>query len=136
MAHMLIVHNDDNLRATLQSVLEAIGYSVVALEHAAAGLAHLRTCGDCLAVLMGDQLAVEHGRTLLETVLRHPTLPHHGRYLLLTPTPERLAPAARTELDALGIQVVVMPFELDDLLVAVERAMGIPTSTPLRSASR
>ena len=120
-ALVLVVDDDDSTREMLTMALLDEGYRVEAAFDGDAALARIDARRPDL-VLMDVRMPGLSGEELLQLLReRHPGLP-----VVLTSADPRLVHDA-TARGAAG--VLVKPFDLDDLLVVVERALAGPDLT-------
>jgi FixJ family two-component response regulator len=113
---VLVVDDEEVVRATLEAVLEAEGYTVVAVKNAEQALEVLET-RQCLMVITDVMMPGIDGMELLRRIrVRRPTLP----VLVITgfPTVERAVEAVR----AGAMSFITKPFDITEVLDSVERA--------------
>lgn len=121
MAQVLLVASDSDIRETITCVLEEGGHAVTSTSEVALARSLLYVSHHPLVVLLCPGVDASHALSLLaETAAAvNPRLARH-RYLLLSTLPCQLA-AARDRLAAWRVPVIAMPFDIDDLLAAVEQ---------------
>lgn len=119
---VLIVEDDPDIRESMRVFLEDEGYAVFEAPDGVAGLAVLRASQQGLIVLVDYRMPRMDGIQMLREVVKHAQLAHTHVYLLVTANYDQLPAAGGEVLSALAIQSVRKPFDLDDLLAAVEQA--------------
>ena len=123
LPRILIVDDDDEIRATLRFLLEDAGYQTLEAEHADAALAVLRDSEDSLVALVDYLLPRNTGLDLLRQALSDSTVAHRHAFVLLTASSRY--DDINHELAALAggrIPAVRKPFDIDTLLGAVRQA--------------
>lgn len=123
--HVLVVDDDDEIRASLRFALEDAGYVVLEEADGGPALDQLRASGRGLVVLLDLELPHVSGLDVLATVAASPTLVARHAFLLLTAKAETLDAATVRLLEFLGVPVVAKPFDLDRLLARVAQATAI-----------
>jgi signal transduction histidine kinase len=120
---VLVVEDDEAVRKFATGVLRSLGYAVVAAEHGAAALDHLRSPqGAAVRLVLSDVvMPVLDGWQLAETVFRE--LPFVAVLLCSGHTDDRV-PGSRPR--DLGISVLPKPYTLEVLAGAVRRALDDP----------
>jgi CheY-like chemotaxis protein len=120
---ILIVDDDADVRELTRGVLELSGYGDI-LE-ARDGLEALRLLRDMLApmvVLCDLQMPRQNGMQVIEALTSDPLGSPQHACVMVTANETLLSCAQRNLLRQHNIPVVRKPFELDELLDAVERA--------------
>lgn len=121
MATVLVVDDDAPTREVLRLMLEDAGYQVCEATNVSTALDQLRAATTPLVVLLDLLLGASSGDALLEAARRDPALgPRHAYILTTASTPSMVTPQTAL-LQALAVEVVYKPFEIDDLLAAVSR---------------
>jgi CheY-like chemotaxis protein len=117
---ILVVDDDRDLRELLAAVLNSAGYEVLTAENGAAALSVLRTVLPDL-IILDLMMPVMNGWQFREA---QSALPDYAPIPVVCLSGHH---AARHQATALGISVcVVKPFEIDDLLAAVNRFFPEP----------
>ncbi|HEU5441664.1 MAG TPA: response regulator [Ktedonobacterales bacterium] len=117
MQAVMIVERDEDLRETLEMVLEEAGYPTLSTCDLALAEAALRVTKHPLVVL------VEHGgpSSLATPLLDHTrALPPHA-YVVLSTRPQAAMPVWNSYTHR-GVPVVRAPFTLDELLTQIDMA--------------
>lgn len=117
MQAVMIVERDQDLRETLEMILEEAGYPALSTCDPALAEAALRVASHPLVVLVG------HGgiSSPAADLLRHTSaLPPHA-YVVLSTEP-CTAPPVRNIYTHRGVPIVRAPFAVDELLAEVEMA--------------
>jgi CheY-like chemotaxis protein len=120
---VLIVDDDELLRPTLRMLLEEEGYQVFEAPDGKPALERLRESADSMVVVLDYNMPGMDGRQLLEAIAQHDDLVRRHALILATATYTRTFPLAFVRLlQQLNVQVVAKPFDLDELLAAVQQA--------------
>lgn len=122
MTHVLMVDDDDELRSVMRMVLEDAGHTMLEATDGAQAEGLLRAAGQPLVVLL--DLALPHTRdgAILRAIQAEPELARHCYVAVTALTIPRLTPELRHLLAAVCFEVVAKPFDVDDVLEAVQRA--------------
>ncbi len=118
---VLVVDDDDSIRATLQLIVEEGGYEALAASSGVEALAALRAAEERLVVLLDVMMPRMDGLDVLRMVDEEPELQRHV-YLLVTAGGKTLPLADAQRVRRLGVRVIYKPFDLDGLLEAVDEA--------------
>lgn len=121
MAHVLIVDDDGDIRATLRLLLEDAGYAVSSADGGAAALTALRMSVTPTVVLLALVMPHVSGLDVLNDIAGHPTPVQHV-FVLMTANDRALLTAATPVMTALGVTLVRKPFNVDDILAAIDHA--------------
>lgn len=133
MMRVLIVDDDQSIRETLRVVLEDAGYDVVEAADGMAALDVLRASKDSLVVLLDLMMPKLDGAAVLGAVAADRKLVKRHGYVMMTASHLTLNLAFANLLTNLMVPVLHKPFELDDVLAAVERvADRLETRVPAR----
>lgn len=120
---VLVVDDDDGLRHLLCTVLQDAGYVVRTAHDGWQALALLRAAPDIRVALVDYRMPGLDGQQMLETIWDDPVLGVRRAFVMLSA--EAAFPTAFTDkLARAGIPIVSKPFDLDDLLGAVEYAVS------------
>jgi two-component system response regulator VicR len=127
--HILVVNDTQDVLDAIQMVLEDAGYRVTARTEPTTSAADIEAINPDL--LMIDMLFAGKniGWELIQAIRLHEATAH---------LPVIVCTAARhevTESESVllgkGITVVYKPFDIDDLVAAVEQALSAPANTPV-----
>jgi CheY-like chemotaxis protein len=134
MAPILVVDDDRAIRETLHLLLEDAGYEVAEAEDGIGALRMLRANSRPMVVLLDLMMPRMSGYQVLAAVAGDPGLLQTHAYIVLTACPQ----ARRYTLRHLGTQMnvpcVEKPFDLDDLLNEIERAVARVNRVVIASA--
>ncbi len=124
MAEVVVIEYNAPLRAYLQLMLGRAGYHVTPVSTFEAATSYLRSAEGSVLVIAGNVLPDNSLVTaFLKRVVEDEALARRHRYLLLTTTPEHLAPDLTARLARLDIPILRKPFRQDELLMAAEQAI-------------
>ena len=134
---VLIVDDDVAIRQTLRAALEDEDYSVLEARDGLVALGILRESVVPLVTLLDLRMPVMDGMRLLRTVEEDVALARRHRFLVVTANRDTITPDGYTLLERFGARVIAKPFELDDLLAAVEAAtLGLRPDAPEHDIGR
>jgi CheY-like chemotaxis protein len=122
---VLIVDDDVDIRQTVRFLLEDTGYTVYEAPEGQPALEELSTHPRGMVVILDWNMPGMDGEALLHAVTANRALANRNAYILLSAyvsAKRALPPAFTTLLTQVDAQVLAKPFEVDDLLTAVERA--------------
>jgi CheY-like chemotaxis protein len=123
MATVLIVEDDDVIRATMRMVLEDEGYAVYEAHDGQPALTYLRTSPQPLVVLLDLNMPGLDGEGVLRAVARDASLTDRHAFVLVTAKHGRTLPLTFINLlSELHVPILAKPFDLDELLAAVRQA--------------
>ena len=118
MPSVLIVDDDEAIRASLRLVLEDAGYRVAEAIHGGEALTLLRRCSERRVVLLDQRMPVLDGTGVLRTLQTDPALAQQHSVVLITALPQ--LPLPTQNLSALlGVPVLKKPINADRLLALV-----------------
>jgi two-component system, NtrC family, response regulator HydG len=120
MARVLIVDDDDGIRASVRELLEAEGYEVADASDGEAALNVLRSAAERMIVLLDMVMPRVDGVEVMRVVASDPHLAQRHAYILFTVSPQRYIPA--DVVATLGVPVVEKPFDVERLLDVVARS--------------
>lgn len=120
---VLITEDDEEIRLTLRLIVEDGGYEVLEARDGLAALGILRASQSPLVVLLDLMMPRLDGVGVLRAVSDDPTLAARHAYIVVTAGSRTLPLAAAQLVTQLSISVVPKPFDVDDLLQAIERAV-------------
>ena len=118
--NVLIVDDDGDTRLALRMMLEDAGYAVDESGDGGDALARLRARSGGVVVLLDYRMPGLDGAAVL-AALDEGAADRHV-FLLMTASPQRVAPDLAIQLARLDVPVVAKPFEMDELLATVARA--------------
>ena len=122
MPQVLIVDDDEDIRAVLRIALEDAGYSVRDAADGDAAMNVLRQADTAMIVLVDYVMPRVDGVELLDaTASLPPDAPGHA-YILITASPQRIGPELAAQLATRGVSVVPKPFDMSTILDAVAQA--------------
>ena len=130
-ADVLIVEDDETTREVLAEFLLTEGYTIYQAPDGRPVLERLRTHPVGLVVLLDLMMPGMDGYAVLQAVAAEPPLATRHAYILMTATAKTLPPNVIALLKQLKISALSKPFDLDELLAAVQKA-----ATRLREPSR
>ncbi len=132
VARVLIVDDDEGIRESLRLVLEDAGYAVAEVADGRRALGALRRSEERMIVLLDNFMPNLDGTSFLTAVAADDSLfPRHA-YVLITASPNALSGDTVTFLARAGIPLIRKPFDIDELLGAVEQVS--PLVAPVRVA--
>ena len=121
MATVLIVDDDNSIRAVERSALEEAGHSVLEARDGAEALRALRTAERPLVALVDLMMPGVSGFELLQSVADDRALARRHAYVVVTANATSL-PVVRALRSSFVLEGIAKPFDLDTLLDAVEHA--------------
>lgn len=121
-ATVLVVDDNQDIRETIRLALEEEGYAVLEAGDGSSALDILRESPLRLVVLLDHIMPGVDGIAALDIIGRDERLARRHAYLMMTAnsaieSPEIVAPGVELE-----VPLVTKPFDIDDLLGAVEQA--------------
>jgi DNA-binding NtrC family response regulator len=116
---ILIVDDDDNLRHTLREVLETAGYEVRDAENGRKALAQLDQ-EHCDAILCDWKMPEQGGEELLRALMTRDQAEHLPVIIM---TAHGTGPNAITAMQLGAYDFVTKPFDIDEVLATVRRAL-------------
>ena len=119
MARVLIVDDDQEIRATLRMALEDDGYSVIEAANGKIAVDILRTSTEPCVVLLDSFMPELDGEGMLLVVAGDVLLARQHRYIFMTARATRLEPASEEIMRAIDVPVVAKPFDITTLLERV-----------------
>ncbi len=122
MTSVLIVDDDEDIRAAVRFMLEDASYAVLEAGDGVTALAIPRTSARGMVVLLDNLMPHLDGETVLAEVesASGPLAAH--AFVLVTASPQRITPALQARLTQFGVPVIAKPFAITTLLDAVRRA--------------
>jgi CheY-like chemotaxis protein len=122
MAWVLVVEDDHAIRETIELVLLDVGHEVVLAPDGAVALAELRGAARRYVVLLDHHMPNLDGFGVLHAVASDPQLRKRHAYVLVSASPRLLTSDEVALLSTLSTPLLPKPFDISDLLDAVERA--------------
>lgn len=122
VTHVLMVGDDDDLRCVIRMVLEDAGHTMLEAPDGTRAVDLLRTAARPLVVLLDLALPRAGDGAILRAIQAEPALARHCYVAVTALAPSRFKPQVRTLMAAVCAEVVAKPFDIDDLLAAVQRA--------------
>jgi two-component system response regulator MprA len=122
MAWVLVADDDRAIRETIELVLVDAGYKVVLAPDGAEALAELRGATRRYVVLLDHRMPKLDGFAVLRAVASDARLRERHAYMLVSAIPRLLTNEEVALLSSLAAGVLPKPFDISDLLDAVERA--------------
>lgn len=119
---VLVVDDEQDIRAALRLILEDAGYRVIEAENGVRALDRLRMQPEGMVVLLDYMMPVLDGAGVLGTVANDGALARRHRYILMTAATKTFALAFAKLLGELGVPVMAKPFDLDRLVGMVAAA--------------
>jgi CheY-like chemotaxis protein len=121
---VLIVEDDDAIRAVLAALLEDAGYTVFMAPDGRPALERLRTHPEGLVVLLDLNMPGMDGYALLQAVAAEPHLATQHVYILMSATANMLPPQVAQLTKQLQMTALHKPFHLEEALAVVEKAVN------------
>lgn len=123
MPPILVVDDDDAIRATLPEVLDEHGFEAVACNSGMAALDLLRQATQPYVVLLDIRMPEMTGWQVLHAVASDPALSQRHAYILMTAmTAVAIPPAQMALISQTRAVIVAKPFDLPVLLAEIESA--------------
>lgn len=121
MATVLIIDDDNSIRAVERSALEDAGHSVLEARDGAEALRALRAAERPLVALVDLMMPGVSGFELLQSVAGESALARRHAYVVVTANATSL-PVVRALRSSFVLEGIAKPFDLDTLLDAVDHA--------------
>ena len=119
---VLIVDDDEAIRESLADLLTDAGYSVLMAPHGQAALERLRSQSVDWVVLLDLMMPVMDGYTFLQAVAHDRLLSTRHAYILMSATIKTVPLAVAELLRQVPLSSLSKPFDLEEVLSAVEKA--------------
>lgn len=132
--HILVIDDTPEIRDLFQELLDEEGYRVTLLSAVPDDLAAVRRFAPDLLLLDYSFGGTGAGWRLIEAATRDPDLARLP-IVLCTAAVEAVRERA-AELQAMGVAVVLKPFDLEELLAALAMALARPDGRPLPDDAR
>lgn len=127
---ILVVEDDDSTREVLVDLLTEAGYTVYEAPDGKPALERLRAHPEGLVVLLDWMMPGIDGLAVLQAVAVESPLAKRHSYILMSATGRWLPLELMQLLKQLNIATVSKPFDLDELLAAIEKAASRLPHTP------
>lgn len=127
---VLVVEDDAETRAVMGAALEDAGYVVAEAPDGMAAIEVLRVSPYPIVALLDYWMPRVDGAAVLAAVAADPVLATRHAYVVVTATPDILPPAFAAQLVTLHVPVLAKPFEIDELVAVVARAVERITHHP------
>ena len=121
MATVLIIDDDNSIRAVERSALEEAGHSVLEARDGAEALRALRAAERPLVALVDLMMPGVSGFELLQSVASESALARRHAYVVVTANATSL-PVVQALRSSFVLEGIAKPFDLDTLLDAVDHA--------------
>jgi CheY-like chemotaxis protein len=128
MTQVLVLDHDNDVRASLSYLLHDEGYVVLEADDGPDLVRLLDAATERLIVLFDLGLPTEHEKLLLATLASHPELAARHAYICMS-TSSLLSAEMHAMLARLDVPMLPKPFEVDELLGAVQRAASLTPTT-------
>lgn len=122
MTHVLVIDDDQDIRHSLRFLLQDAGFEVLEAGDGETALEALRASPDRLVALVDLLMSGMSGVEVLDAVADDPGLRGRHAYIVVTADNRALLQSAEPSMRRLSAGVVQKPFNVDDLLAAVEDA--------------
>lgn len=120
---VLVVDDDDGIRATLVDLLLDEGYTVHEAPDGRPALERLRQSAEPMVVLLDVQMPGLDGIAMLETVAAYKDLASRHAYIVMTAYGSRTLPLKMANgLITLQAPILAKPFDIDAVVAAVRAA--------------
>jgi two-component system response regulator FlrC len=120
--HVLIVEDDDATREVLVDLLTDAGYTVYEAPDGKPALERLRAHPEGMVVLLDWMMPGIDGLAVLQAVAAESPLAKRHSYILMSATGRWLPTEMLLLLKQLNVSSVPKPFDVDEMLAAVEQA--------------
>lgn len=119
---VLIVEDDEAIRALLAGLLQEEGYTVYTAPDGQPALERLRAHPGSLVVLLDLMMPGMDGSALLQAIAAEAPLATQHAYILMSATVKTLPLKVVQLLKHLNATSIAKPFDIDEVLAAVQRA--------------
>ena len=127
LPRLLVVDDDRAIRETLRFLLEDAGYDVSEAPDGLAALRHLRESVGPVVVLLDMMMPQLDGAGVLQAVAEDSRIARRCAFIMITAGTQTLPlqlGRLLSHLNVPDIPVVRKPFDIDELLVVIERVMA------------
>lgn len=121
-AKVLLIEDDEATRETMHLILTDEGYEILEATNAIDGHALLLAAQEPLVVVLDYRLPVMDGCDLLDVVAHDATLRGQHAFVMITASPQKPVDDCEETLEELDVSVLGKPFDIDDLVEAVQVA--------------
>lgn len=120
--HVLIVDDDEEIRATIRAVLEDSDYEILEAPDGLVALEILRGASRPLVVLSNHNMPRLDGPGLFSFVMNDSQLARRNAFIYMTAGNRVIPPSLSHDLTRLQVPVLRKPFDIDELLELIEDA--------------
>jgi CheY-like chemotaxis protein len=128
---VLIVEDDEPTREVLVELLTDAGYTIYQAPGGQPALERLRTHPEGLVVLLDLMMPGVDGFKVLQAVAAESPLATHHTYILMSAVGKTLPLHVVNLLKQLNVACVTKPFDVEELLAAVEKATALLPKPPV-----
>lgn len=121
MAPVLVVDDDTEIRLAVRTLLEGEGYRVFEAASGTQALEFMRASHECCVVVFDNLMPDGDGTDILAAVASGDGVDRHA-FICMAASPNLFSQRLRELLAELGVPCILKPFELDELLAAVDDA--------------
>lgn len=122
MTTVLVVDDDDDIRHTLRDLLTDAGYGTIDVGDGVEALNCLRQATHSLVALVDLSMPRLDGLGLMHQVQADPHLATNHAYIIMTARGRTLPLALVQQMQTMHMRFMGKPFDIDDLLTAIEQA--------------
>jgi len=131
--HILVINDTQDVLDAIQMVLEEAGYDVTTRTEPTTTAADIEQIQPDLLILDMLFAGKNVGWELIQALRLHPATAHLP--VIVCTAARREVTESESILLGKGVTVVYKPFDIDDLVAAVEQALKAPANTPARDDS-
>jgi CheY-like chemotaxis protein len=117
---ILVVDDDADIRAAIHEALADLGYEVYEAPGGKPALERLQASERGMVVLVDYRMPGMNGIQMIQTIAAHDDLALRHTCVLVTAHYDSLPHTVVTLLQSFGVSVLAKPFDLNDLVVAVQ----------------
>jgi two-component system KDP operon response regulator KdpE len=121
-ANVCVIDDDAGIRETLSFLLTDAGYAVCEAANGLDGWALLAASPAPLVVLLDYRMPTLDGSAFLQRVLQDSAVRTRHAFIMLSASPKQTAEECSAAIAMLRVDVVAKPFDIDELLAAVQAA--------------
>jgi CheY-like chemotaxis protein len=137
MTAILVVDDDTDIRLSLHALLEGEGHRVLEAACGDEALDLLRRSPEHFVVLFDNIMPNGDGTDLLDAVAREDDLERRHVFICMAASPRLFSARLQALLRDLGVPCVGKPFDLDELLGAIDKAdRGLAARSGMRADQR
>lgn len=130
LRHVLVVDDDADIRWAVRLLLEDEGYVVGEAPAGNPALECLRETEQGMVVLLDVLMPGMDGIQVMDVVTAEDTLATRHAYIMVTALDDALTHVVLDRLHALGVPVLAKPFDIDELIAAVQTAERVLDARP------